>query len=94
MKTTSLLRWSLSLALGIPAAALALHASHAPLIALGATEAAGAILLQPRRTRLVGAVLLVVSLVAATAIHATLGEWPPLAFLVYLAAIAVVVRPC
>jgi hypothetical protein len=93
MKTT-LLRWSLSLALGIPATALVLSSRHVPLIAIGAIEALGALLLQPRRTRVVGAALLLLSLVGACVFHALAGEAPPAAFLVAVAAIAVVAKPC
>jgi len=89
MKTT-LLRWSLSVALGAPAAALAVGSHRVPLIALGIAEAAGAVLLLPRRTRIVGAALLVSSLSSASVLHALSGELPPLSFLVYVAAIAVV----
>jgi hypothetical protein len=94
MMTTRLLRWSLSLVLGLPAVALAVNTRHLPLIAIGAVEALGALLLQPRRTRLYGAGLLVLSLLAASGFHAMSGELPPAAFVVYLAAIAVVVKPC
>jgi hypothetical protein len=93
MKTT-LLRWSLSLTLGIPATALLLSSRHLPLIAIGATEALGALLLQPRRTRVVGAAFLLLSLVGACVFHTLAGEAPPAAFLVYVAAIAVVAKPC
>jgi hypothetical protein len=94
MMTTRLLRWSLSLALGIPAVSLAASARHVPLVALGVVEAVGALLLQPRRTRIYGAGLLLLSLIAASALHALAGEAPPAAFLIYVAAIAVVARPC
>ena len=90
----ALLRWSLSLALGAPAAALAARSHHLGLKALGVTEALGAILLQPRRTRIAGAALLSLSLLVASVFHGVSGELPPIAFLVYLAAIAVVVKPC
>jgi membrane protease YdiL (CAAX protease family) len=92
--TIRLLRWSLSLVLGLPAVTLVASAHHAPLIAIGVTEAIGAALLQPRHTRRYGAGLLVLSLLAAAALHALSGESPPLAFLVYVAAIAVVATPC
>jgi hypothetical protein len=91
---TSLLRWSLSLALGAPAVALAARSHHFGLKALGVIEALGAILLQPRRTRIAGAALLVLSLVVASVFHGISGELPPIAFLVYLAAIGVVVSRC
>jgi hypothetical protein len=94
MTTIRLLRWSLSLALGIPAVSLAASARHVPLVALGVVEAVGALLLQPRRTRGCGAGLLLASLLGASALHALAGEPPPAAFLVYVAAIAVVARPC
>ena len=91
---TKFLRWSLSFALGAPAMALAVGSQQILLVAIGATEAVGAVLLQPRRTRLAGAALLLLSLVGASGFHAWLGELPPPAFLVYVAAIAVVVKPC
>lgn len=94
MNTMLLLRWSLSLALGAPAVALAMRSHQAPLIAIGSIEALGAVLLQPRRTRVVGAALLVLSLLGATAIHALSGELPPPAFFVYVTAIAVVAQRC
>ena len=88
------LRWTLSLALGAPAVALAAASRQVPVIAIGATEAMGAILLQPRRTRMIGAALLLLSLMGASVLHAMLGELPPPAFLVYVAAIAVVTKSC
>lgn len=94
MTATRVLRWSLSLVLGIPAIALVLSAPHAPLIAIGITEAIGALLLLPPRTRRLGAGLLLLALLAAAALHALSGERPPAAFLVYAAAIAVVATPC
>jgi hypothetical protein len=94
MTATRVLRWSLSLVLGIPAIALALSARPAPLIAIGVTEAIGAVLLQPPRTRRLGAGLLLLALVAAAVLHALSGDRPPPAFLVYAAAIAVVASPC
>ena len=90
----ALLRWSLSLALGAPAAALAARSHHLGLKALGVTEALGANHVQPRRTRIAGAALLSLSLLVASVFHGVSGELPPIAFLVYLAAIAVVVKPC
>jgi len=90
----ALLRWSISLALGAPAVTLAVSSRAIPLMAIGATEAMGAVLLQPRQTRVAGAVLLAASLLAASAFHALSGERPPLAFLVYFAALGVVVKPC
>jgi len=90
----ALLRWSLSLALGGPAVALAARSHHLGLRALGVTEALGAIFLQPRRTRSAGAALLVLSLAVASIFHGISGEVPPIAFLVYLAAVGVVLRPC
>lgn len=94
MTTMRLLRGSLSLVLGVPAIALAVSAPHLPLIAIAATEALGAVLLLPRPTRPYGAALLVLSLVAAAALHALSGERPPAAFVVYVAVIAVVARRC
>jgi hypothetical protein len=93
MKTT-LLRWSLSLTLGAPAMALAATSRHVPLVAIGAVEAAGAFLLLLPRTRLAGAVLLLLSLVAASTFHVLSGESAPPAVLVYAAAIVVVTEPC
>jgi hypothetical protein len=94
MMTTRLLRWSLSLVLGAPAVALAVSSRHVPLIAIGAIEALGALLLQPRRTRLYGAGLLLLSLLGASGFHALSGEPAPAAFVVYVAAIAVAAKPC
>jgi len=93
MKTT-ILRWSLSFALGIPAIALAVRSHHASLIALGVMEAVGAVLLLPRQTRLAAAALLVLSLLCASIVHIHSGEPPPASFLVYGAAIALVATPC
>jgi hypothetical protein len=94
MVPIQLLRWSLSLVLGIPAVALIMSSPPVPLIAIGISEAVGALLLLPRRTRLYGGGLLVLSLLAASGFHALSGELPPAAFLVYVAAIAVVAKPC
>jgi len=94
MNVTVPLRWSLSLVLGIPAVLLAVRSHQAPLVALGITEALGALLLQLRRTRLAGAAFLVLSLACASAFHALSGGLPPASFLVYVAAIAVVAKRC
>jgi hypothetical protein len=80
--------------LGIPAVVLAMSSRQVPLIAIGVIEALGAVLLQPRRARLYGGGLLVLSLVGASGFHAMSGQQPPAAFIVYVAAIAVVVKPC
>jgi hypothetical protein len=74
--------------------ALVVSSHHVPHIAVGAAEAVGAILVQPPRTRVAGAALLVLSLLVAAALHVMSGEPPPMAFLVYVAAIAVVTKSC
>jgi hypothetical protein len=94
MNSITLLRWTLCAVLGFQAAMLLAAAPPPLLIALGLAEiAAAALFAAPvRRTTRAGAVALIAVLAAAIALHARLGEPPPPAFAVYLAAIWVVVR--
>ncbi|HVG61301.1 MAG TPA: hypothetical protein VNA24_22265 [Hyalangium sp.] len=96
----TMLRWSLAIALGVPAIQLVIQTAsdregsghHAAfLLALGAAEAiAAAFLLFPRSQRLAAWALAVILLIAS-GFHALSGQMPPLQFLVYWAAIAVIV---
>jgi len=87
------LRVALVLVLGGGAVLLLAHGPHAPpLVALGVSEALGALLLAIPRTRRLGGCVLLVVLAAAALFHALSGEVPPPAFLVYAAAIAVTMR--
>ena len=84
--------------LGAQGLAFALHqaaASEAAVpaalrVSLGLLEAAGAVLFVVPRTATAGGVILATSVALAAAVHLALGAKPPLAYLVYLAAIAAV----
>jgi hypothetical protein len=94
MTPTTLLRWTLAAVLGIQAALLVAARPPPPLIALGAAELTAAIVfvLPWRAAVRAGAIGLVAVLALAAAIHLHLGERPPPAFAVYVAAIWVVAR--
>jgi uncharacterized membrane protein YphA (DoxX/SURF4 family) len=98
--TITLLRWSIALVLGHGAVGLLTslaHGGHPGLppwaaLVLGGAELAAAIgLVFPRATRPAGLVL-IGTLAVAAAIHIALGAAPPASFLVYGAAIWVVIR--
>ncbi|MFL5347343.1 MAG: hypothetical protein ACJ8AT_21370 [Hyalangium sp.] len=93
------LRWSPAIVLGVPALHLAVRSATGHegsghrawfLLALGAAEAIGAVFLLIPVSRRLAAWALAVILLIASGFHALGGELPPLAFLVYWAAIAVV----
>ncbi len=89
------LRWALAAVLGTGAAMLlaASGGAHGAVgVAIAAAELAGAVLLVVRRTRAIGAAILLVVLAGACMIHALVGEAPPLAFAVYAVALIVVAR--
>src|ERR1041385_8242800 len=92
-----IVRWSIAAVLGFGAAALLLHHDRAGIepalaIALAVAELAGGVLFAtPRPTRLGGYVLLG-ALAAAAVIHVAIGQPPPIAFVVYAAAIWVVMK--
>jgi len=93
------LRWTLAGVLGLQGLAFALHPAGADKavpallrVALGLLEATGAALFLLPRTVRPGGVALAASLAIAAGLHLWLAEWPPIAFLVYLAAIAAVVE--
>jgi hypothetical protein len=91
--TTTWLRLALIAVLGGGAVMLLVRGPHAvPHVALGIAELVGAFLLAIPHTRKVGAALLLGVLVTAATLHAFGGEVPPLAFIVYAAALAVVAR--
>jgi hypothetical protein len=71
--------------------ALALGAAG-PVIPLAIAEVAASMLLVVPRTRRVGAIALVGVLVAASALHAAIGEWPPPSFAVYIVALIAIAR--
>lgn len=66
--------------------------AHRAVIPLAIPEVAGAVLLVVPRTRRVGAIALVGVLVAASALHAAIGEWPPPSFAVYIVALIAIAR--
>ncbi len=94
------LRWSLAAVLGAGAVLLLVALAggghlglHAPLAAaIAVAEVAGAVLLVVPRTRRLGGAVLLATLAAAALLHALAGQVPPLAFVVYAAAIAVAMR--
>jgi hypothetical protein len=96
----ALLRWSLAIVLGPSGAFLMLGALLGRegtglrpwlLGGLGALEAVGALLFVLPRFARAGAVVLASSLVLAASLHAVARQAPPVSFLVYFPAIAIVV---
>src|SRR5262245_3933334 len=87
----TLLCWSLAGVLGTGGALLVvscLRGGHAaPLIVLGAAELVAAVLFVVPRTLRAGGLALLAVLAAAAALHAAIGERPPISFVVYAAAI-------
>jgi hypothetical protein len=65
---------------------------HGAVIPLAIPEVAGAMLLVVPRTRRIGAIALVGVLVAASLLHAAIGEWPPPSFAVYAVALVAIAR--
>ncbi|MGE5187083.1 MAG: hypothetical protein ACM31C_33770 [Acidobacteriota bacterium] len=88
-KSRVVLRWAVAVVLG--AGAIRLLAEPPPPLhaAIGLAELAGAALLLASRTRRVGAYVLLAVLACAAVVHALAGEVPPLAFVVYAAALVV-----
>ena len=87
------LRWALAIVLGTGAIVLLVGGPRGPLhLAIGTAELAGALLLLVARTRRAGACVLLAVLAVAAAVHAIGGQVPPLAFVVYAASLAVVMR--
>jgi len=86
-----LLRWSIAGVLGAGGAILAVSSLHvgrsAVLIVLGAAELVAAVLFVVPRTLRAGGLALLAVLVTAAALHAAMGERPPISFAVYAAAI-------
>jgi hypothetical protein len=62
------------------------------LVLTAGTELLGALLFFVPQKRSLGGYLLLASLGLAMVLHVAMGEWPPPAFLVYAAAIWVVIR--
>jgi hypothetical protein len=93
-----LLHWTTAAALGLAAASLLARQIHGGgrrphlAIAVGAAEVAGALLFVVPATVRTGGAILLLTLVVAAAMHGAMGESPPVAFLVYGAAIWTVVR--
>jgi hypothetical protein len=95
--SNTILRWSLSVVLGGGAALLLLHGGHAGVpaavaMAIAIVELLGAVLFLFPATQRPGAFALLGSLAAAAAAHAVIGEIPPPSFIVFVAAIVVVMR--
>jgi hypothetical protein len=88
---STLLRWAISLVLGSGAAVLVASCLRgerpAGLLILGIAELVAALLFLVPRTLRAGGLALLAVLIAATALHATAGEPPPIGFAVYAAAI-------
>jgi hypothetical protein len=93
-RPASFLRWSLAAVLGIQAISLLFDHAVRPLIAvtLATLELAAVVLFVIPRTLIWGAILLIVVLALAAAVHLSLKQTPSLAYLVYAAAIWVVVQ--
>jgi hypothetical protein len=92
-----LLQWALAGVLGLQGLALAFHDAAvdaevpaALRVALGLAEAGGALLFLLPRTVVAGGWVLAAALATAAGVHLGLGLAPPLAYVVYLAAIAAV----
>lgn len=88
------LRYSLALVLGIPAALLIVSSlgagDRAGLLALGLAELIAAALFAVPQTIRAGGLALLGVLATAAIVHAAVGERPPISFVVYAAAIWVV----
>ena len=84
--STTLLRWALAGVLGA-GAVMILRSGEVVHVAIGVAELVGALLLLVPRTRRLGGYTLLAVLAVAAAIHG-----PPLAFIVYAAAIVVAMR--
>ena len=93
-RPANLLRWSLAAVLGVQALSLLFDHAVRPLVAvmLAAVELAAIVLFLIPRTLILGAVLLMLVLASAVVVHLSLGQTPSLAYLVYVAAIWVVVQ--
>ncbi len=93
-RPTTFLRWSLSAVLGIQAVSLLYdHAiQRLTAVTLAVLELAAVVLFLLPRTVFLGAILLIGVLVCASAVHLSLKQAPSLAFVVYAAAIWVVVQ--
>jgi len=99
-----LLRWTLALVLGGQALVFLVHLSargvpfpHVPqhlpyYFAIGSTELAGSILMLVPRTRTIGAACVIASLAGAAGCTWIEGARPPLAFVVYVAALFAVMQ--
>ncbi len=86
------LAFVIAVVLGGGGAHAVLHGAHGPVIPLALAEVAASVLLVVPRTRRVGAIVLVGVLVAATALHASLGEWPPASFAIDAVALVAIAR--
>src|SRR5262249_10200910 len=92
-----ILRWSIAVVLGLSAAVLLVHHDHAGVvpavaIALAAVELGFAALFAIPKTTTVGGVGLLRVLVPAAIRPRPVGQTPPIAFVVYAAAIWTVLR--
>ena len=85
------LRWTLALVLGFLAGGVVLHSLHGPHfdpihLIIGLLELIGCVLLAFGKTR-VGAILVGVALVGASAFYLHRGQAPPAPFFIYAAAL-------
>src|SRR5262245_45830714 len=92
-----ILRWSIAVVLGFGAAVSLVHHDHAGVvpavaITLAVAELAFAALFAIPKTAFVGGVGLLAVLVASAIVHVAAGQTPPIAFVVYAAAIWTVIR--
>jgi len=89
-----LLHWTTAAALGFAAGSVLAHQIHGgsrkALVAMAVVV--GALLFVVPATLRIGGALLLLTLVTASAVHGAMGEAPPVAFLVYAAAIWTVLR--
>jgi thiol:disulfide interchange protein len=92
MQSMQVLRLTLAAVLGAQAAWLLATAPPPTLVALAVAELAAAALFVIPRTLRFGAAAVVVVLIAACALHLHVGEPPPPAYAIYLAAIWAIVR--
>jgi len=97
LRNVRVLHWTTAAVLGFLAGSLLVHEIHGGgrargAIAVGVVEIAGALLFVVPATVRIGGALLLLTLVAAAAVHGAMGQAPPAAFLVYAAAIWTVLR--
>jgi hypothetical protein len=92
MRPIVLLRWCLGLVLAGKGLVLVLHAESVLVRAAATAEVVAGLLFLAPRTLALGSGLLLAVLAFVAILHGAEGEWPPAAFLIYAAAVSVVLE--